>query len=628
MASQQLEKTPCPKCREQGKDRSGDNLVVYPDGQGAHCFACGYHVHGAEGEQERKVSAKLDRPVGGEYRPLLSRKIDEKTCRMYSYRLARFNSTSDKMRRWDKSTIHVADYWRDGELVAQHLRFQKPKDFRWRGDADIDTLPLFGQWLWAGEGKRIVVTEGEIDCMTVSMLFKNRWPVVSLPSGVQSSEASIRANLDFLSGYDEIVLMFDNDEPGRLYAEKCAEILPPGKVKIAHLPLKDANDMLRNNQGAAVLQAIYEARSYQPDGILHAGDIVSTDKPAQGMWTFPWDCLTRGLMGQRSGEITMWASGTGSGKSTVIRELAYHHLLRNRKVGMLMLEESPAETLDDLIALHISKPVRQIRASRELNALLAAEGGDALDFGYSDNLTDDEYESARRFFADTGLYIYDHHGSNEFGNVLQRVEYLAAGLGCDVIFVDHITAVVAGMEKNGSERESIDQIMKTLRSITERTGCHIDVVTQLNRLDGKAAEEGGQISLKNLRGSGSLGSVPNSVLAIERDQQAEDPEERRIVKVRSLKGRFTGETGVAGLLKFNPQTRRLVEAEWVSPADNQGDDNVGSTLEPDDLDAIGEAVTGGRSLDGDPADCPAPGCGGDTEPETAGDGARPAASAA
>jgi hypothetical protein len=92
---------------------------VYPDGQGAHCFACGYHVHGAEGAQERKVSAKLDRPVGGEYRPLLSRKIDEKTCRMYSYRLARFNSTSDKMRRWDKSTIHVADYWRDGELVAQ-----------------------------------------------------------------------------------------------------------------------------------------------------------------------------------------------------------------------------------------------------------------------------------------------------------------------------------------------------------------------------------------------------------------------------------------------------------------------------------------------------------------------------
>jgi hypothetical protein len=34
---------PCPKCRERGRDRRGDNLVVYAD-TSAHCFACGYHV--------------------------------------------------------------------------------------------------------------------------------------------------------------------------------------------------------------------------------------------------------------------------------------------------------------------------------------------------------------------------------------------------------------------------------------------------------------------------------------------------------------------------------------------------------------------------------------------------------
>jgi twinkle protein len=525
-----------------------------------------------------KRSEKLHSPLVGEYRPLSTRKIDEKTCRMYGYRLAKAK---------DGQTVHVSDYWRDGAMVAQHVRFQKPKDFRWKGDASIDTLPLYGQWLWSGEGKRIVVTEGEIDCLTISHLWKNRWPVVSLPSGIQSSEHSIRANLAFLSGYDEIVLCFDNDEPGRLYAEKCAEILPPGKVKICHLPLKDANEMHLKGQGPAVLQSIYEARSFQPDGILHAGDIVSTDKPVQAQWTYPWGCLTRGLMGQRSGEMTLWASGTGSGKSTVMREVAYHHLLRGRKVGLLMLEESPAETLDDLIALHINKPVRQIRAARELNALLQAEGGDALDFGYPDNLTEEEYEEARQWFAKTGCYIYDHHGTNEFGNVLQRIEYMASGLGVDVIVCDHVTAMVAGMERNGSERESIDEIMKTLRSIVERTGCHVDIVSQLNRLDGKAAEEGGQISLKNLRGSGSLGSVPNTVLAIERDQQADDPEERRIIKVRVLKGRFTGDTGIAGMLKFNPATRRLNEAEWCEPT---GDTHAGSTLEPEDLDAAVEPV--------------------------------------
>jgi len=32
---------PCPECRKQGKDRSGDNLAVYPDG-GTFCFSCGH----------------------------------------------------------------------------------------------------------------------------------------------------------------------------------------------------------------------------------------------------------------------------------------------------------------------------------------------------------------------------------------------------------------------------------------------------------------------------------------------------------------------------------------------------------------------------------------------------------
>lgn len=33
---------PCPKCRESGRDRRGDNLGRYPDGSG-HCFSCGHH---------------------------------------------------------------------------------------------------------------------------------------------------------------------------------------------------------------------------------------------------------------------------------------------------------------------------------------------------------------------------------------------------------------------------------------------------------------------------------------------------------------------------------------------------------------------------------------------------------
>ena len=34
-----VRKEPCPKCREMGGDKSGDNLVIYED-ESAYCFAC------------------------------------------------------------------------------------------------------------------------------------------------------------------------------------------------------------------------------------------------------------------------------------------------------------------------------------------------------------------------------------------------------------------------------------------------------------------------------------------------------------------------------------------------------------------------------------------------------------
>jgi hypothetical protein len=36
-----VSKQACPRCRENGRDRSGDNLAVYEDGS-AYCFSCGY----------------------------------------------------------------------------------------------------------------------------------------------------------------------------------------------------------------------------------------------------------------------------------------------------------------------------------------------------------------------------------------------------------------------------------------------------------------------------------------------------------------------------------------------------------------------------------------------------------
>ena len=91
---------------------------------------------------------------------------------------------------------------------------------------------FYGQWLWPNKGKMVVVTEGEIDAMTVSMLQDDKWPTVSPPNGVQSAPKVFKEQLDWLCGFDTVVIMFDMDEPGQKAAKECAELLPPGKAKI------------------------------------------------------------------------------------------------------------------------------------------------------------------------------------------------------------------------------------------------------------------------------------------------------------------------------------------------------------------------------------------------------------
>lgn len=553
---------PCPACQKSGADNSGDNKIIFDDGHG-WCFACRTYYK-ADGTAPVEVEVRHEdnnwQPITGKIGELAHRGVSKPVCRLYGYRRAKVNG----------QYMEVASYVKDGVLVAQHVRIQKQKtkDFFWLGTKK--KAGLFGQHLWKRGGKRIIVTEGEIDCMTVYQVLGSKWPVVSLPNGSSDAANAIRASLEFLSSYAEVVLCFDMDKAGQGVVIECADILPPGKVKIVHLPRKDANAMLLKNESSALLSCLWEAQSYRPDGIIHVSDVTERDRSDRSIWPFPWPSLTKGLIGQRSHEITMWTSGTGMGKSTVLRHMVHHHLTHGRIVGVCMLEEDTSETLDDLISLELSKPVRQIRAARELNTALLEYGEEPVDFGIEDDLTDEEYAEAKHKIQGWPLYFYDHRGANDYDGILAKIEYMVVALGCQVVVLDHVTAVIAGQtDFRGGERRGIDELMINLRSLVSRTGVHLDIVSQLKKPDGKPFEEGAQISAIHLRGSGSLASVPNTIVAIERNQQASDKTVAHTIIVRALKGRFNGKTGRIAALQYNTTTGQLEEVEWSEDAEGQ-----------------------------------------------------------
>ena len=183
--------------------------------------------------------------------------------------------------------------------------------------------------------------------------------------------------------------------------------------------------------------------------------------------------------------------------------------------------------------------------------------GKSLHIG--DHERTDLEEHFRNTIANWHLYLFDGFGSFDPDIIYNRIEYLASGLECRIIFLDHLSILLSGLD--GDERRTIDITMTRLRSLVERTGIALFLVSHLRRSnnDRTSHEEGGKVSLSQLRGSAGIAQLSDQVIALERNQQSTD--ERDIATLRIIKNRYSGETGFAGKIKFNLETSRFTDYE-------------------------------------------------------------------
>ena len=399
---------------------------------------------------------------------------------------------------------------------------------------------MYGQWLWERGGKYLTITEGEIDALTVSQLNNHKWPVVSVPNGAQSAARAIRQNIEWIESFDKVVFMFDTDDPGIKAAKQCAALLRPGKAKIARLPYKDPNECLLKGAGSAIIESFWHAEEYRPDGILGSDAVLNRLRstkslmPVASFFVEKLDGMTKGI---RCGELVTVCAGTGIGKSEFVREQALHCREKGLRIGYVALEESVERSALGLIGLKLNRPIKFDERPLETSGFEPA------------------WESTIKDY----FYFFDHFGSLEEENLINRLRYLRVGCQVDVIILDHISIVVSGME-SVDERRTFDTLMTKLRSLSEETGVVVILISHLKRpISGTPLEEGGQTSLSLLRGSASIAQLSDTVIGLERNQQ--DEERKDITTIRLLKCRWTGNSGVAGSLVYNRVTGRMIEIE-------------------------------------------------------------------
>jgi twinkle protein len=535
--SEFVSKESCPECG------SRDNLARYSDGHG-YCFGC-HHYEPADGQVETpRERTKLSKdliPVGT-VQAIPARKLTEETCRKWGYSVSELN---------DKA-VQVANY-RDtsGLLVAQKIRF-RDKSFRFLGDAKM--AGLYGQHLWRDGGKRVVVVEGEIDALSVSQVQGNKWPVVSVPAGAPAAKKALQKALQWLLGFEEIVLMFDDDEPGQDAMRDCVGLFPPGRCKIARIDgYKDASDALVDNAGAKIVDAIFGAKVFRPDGIVTIAD-VKADALTPTLMGLPWfsPILNHTLYGRRLHEIIAIGAGTGVGKTELLaKQIHYDLTVLNEPVGVFLLEQQPADTVKRLASTHKGKQFHVPNRDPDNPVWTAEELADAI-----------------AEIEDEKLFMYDSFGATDWEVIKTTIRFLAHSEGIRLFYLDHLTALAA-MEED--ERKGLERIMAEMGALVQELPITIHLVSHLATPEGKPHEEGGRVMIRHFKGSRSIGFWCVTMLGLERDQQHKDESLRCVTTVRVLKHRPVGAaTGRTVFYRYDLETGRYVELDH-DPFEEQND---------------------------------------------------------
>ena len=441
-----------------------------------------------------------------------------------------------------KPEAHYYPWTVDGNIAAYQER-KLPKTFRTYGD--FKNVELFGQ-RQATSGFTLVICEGAIDTMSVAQAYREKYgrsySVVGVPSS--SSTSCALAQRDWINSFKTVIIMMDQDEAGQKMTNFLGKMIKPGKAKVAKLPENDANDTLTKHGWKTLIECIWNAQSWNPSGIVTGQPIWDQFMQRQNVECVPYPKCLSGLnaklKGIRHGEITLFTSGTGSGKSTVIKEIILDLLSKtNDRIGLISLEESVGDTAEKFIGMALKKPLNEDTQPSE----------DELRQGFDE------------VFGDERLVLLDHQGSVGDDSLVDKIEYMAL-MGCKYLVLDHITIAVSEGNDGLTGNEAIDKFMSDLLKIVKRHNIWLGLISHLRKAQGgRAFEDGNIASIDDIKGSGSIKQISFDIIAFSRNLVAEDDYERNTVTFRVLKSRFTGKTGDAGSASYDPSTTRLVEIQ-------------------------------------------------------------------
>jgi KaiC/GvpD/RAD55 family RecA-like ATPase len=558
-------KTQCPRCARNGKDRSKNNLHVYGEDAGAHCFACGFTIPSLEhmeqmgwaieGEEDFEEVMTQEKITQEEIDKIKSytglsgkgtRGITDETYKAYQVRHKMSEETGEPVAQY----YPITEGYEGTGFKVRTL----PKSFSVIGKMGTDS-DLFGQWKFKNAaGKYVVITSGEIDALSAYQMLENYRknrnsdfepiPVVSGVVGEKSSTKQIQKQYEWLNRFDKIVYFRDMDDAGEESVHKIAKVVPKNKFYVASLPLKDVNEMLEKGKEKQFISAFYDAKLYVPSGITASNDLIGKMKeylstPRISLPPFMHKLQAKLRGGIPVGCITTILAASGQGKSTFVDAMTLHWIMNtDRLVGVVSLEASEGEYGVNLLSSFSEFKMNLLESVEDRLTYIASEQAEEN----MKKLFSREDGSPRFFLVDADI-----------DTLVSKIEYLIISAECKIIVIDPIQDVFDGL---GDEEQA--KFMLWQKGWAKKGINFVNISHSRKSGQGqKANSKGAELAEEDMHGHSSIFKSSAINLILMRNKDAEDPFVRNTTICKMSKARGVGETGVVGEYYYENEAHKL-----------------------------------------------------------------------
>lgn len=561
-------KNPCPKCTEQGQDSDGDNFHFYGEGQGGHCFACGYTIPSDEWLEENgdvdeeewedimglefndEVHDKLKRQTGVDSKNY--RAIPTEVSKYFGVRYEYDESSGDVFKTYYPTT-------KGGELVGYKCR-KHPKDFTTPLGETGKDCDLFGQFRFTTFNNTIVITGGEHDqlasyAMLLSMKRDERYdPVAVVSSTIGESGAwkQIQTQYEFFNQFKKIILCFDDDAAGREATEKAADVLPKGRVYVMKLRYKDPNEYLIKGKSSEFISDFWGAKPYTPEGVKSAADgleeiVDELTKPRITLPPYMHEMQSMMGGGIIQGRIASIIADTSAGKSTHVNRMVYHWIFNSPVTPTIVsLEATAAQYMIEMLSIHL-----------ERNLLWKMSGSEILDY-----LNTTEGEEAKREVAfkpdGTPRFFIIDDRTGSIKDLEAQMEMLYRKHESKLFVIDVLSDLLRGSSEQHSEDHMAFQRNMAKNGVT--------IVNVMHTRKPPQTSEGGprKVTEYDALGTGSFVQSAAYNIVLNRDKLSEDIVIRNTTEVDLPKCRG-GKTGAAGRWYFEFEKSTCHDFnDWIS----------------------------------------------------------------